>query len=64
LPPRRHGAHQVTGCHIAERLVVHQADEDVFVAVHALDEQVLELLVEHGLGGLMSPRVQGPRGGQ
>ena len=30
-----------------ERLIVHQAYKDFFVAIHTLDEQVLKLLVEY-----------------
>ncbi|WP_338845080.1 hypothetical protein V8J88_15415 [Massilia sp. W12] len=44
-----HGPHQMARRNIPERLIVHQTYKDFFVAMHALDEQVLKLLVEYGL---------------
>jgi hypothetical protein len=34
------------GCDISERFIVHQSHENFFVAIHSLNEQVFQMLVE------------------
>ena len=44
---RVHRMHQVSGGHVSEGGIVHQAHKNFFVAVYALHEQVLKLLGKH-----------------